>query len=56
MFGLCRRPRKETPTSVMKLLFDQNISYRIVKKVSDKFSGCLHVSSCGLNDAEDSDI
>lgn len=40
----------------MKLLFDQNISYRIVKKVSDKFSGCLHVSSCGLNDAEDSDI
>jgi predicted nuclease of predicted toxin-antitoxin system len=35
----------------MKLLFDQNISYRIVKKVSDKFSGCLHVSSCGLNDA-----
>ena len=40
----------------MKLLFDQNISYRIVKKVSDRFPGCLHVSSCGLNDAEDSNI
>jgi len=40
----------------MKLLFDQNISYRIVKKVSDRFPGCLHVSSCGLNDADDSDI
>jgi predicted nuclease of predicted toxin-antitoxin system len=40
----------------MKLLFDQNISYRIVKKVSHLFPGCLHVSGCGLSDAEDPDI
>lgn len=40
----------------MKLLFDQNISYRIVKKISHLFPECMHVSSCGLNDAEDPDI
>jgi predicted nuclease of predicted toxin-antitoxin system len=40
----------------MKLLFDQNISYRIVKKVSDKFIGCVHVSSYGLSDANDTEI
>lgn len=40
----------------MKLLFDQNISYRIVKKVSGVFTGCMHVSSCGLTDATDTEI
>jgi len=40
----------------MNLLFEQNISYRIVKKVSSIFSGCLHVSSCGLSDAADTEI
>ena len=40
----------------MKLLFDQNISYRIIKKISDSFSNCKHVSDCGLNDSEDQEI
>jgi predicted nuclease of predicted toxin-antitoxin system len=40
----------------MKLLFDQNISYRIVNKVSDKFPESKHVSHVGLNDSEDIDI
>ncbi len=40
----------------MKLLFDQNISFRITKKLQSYYFGCLHVSDCGLNDCEDSDI
>ena len=37
----------------MKLLFDQNISFRVAKKLQSHFSGCLHVSDCKLNDSED---
>lgn len=40
----------------MKLLFDQNISYRIKKKLEHKFSNCIHVSDCGLQDNEDPNI
>ncbi|MEI6750043.1 MAG: DUF5615 family PIN-like protein [Bacteroidales bacterium] len=40
----------------MKLLFDQNISYRISKKLRSYFSGCLHVSDCKLSDCEDPEI
>ncbi|TVR76139.1 MAG: hypothetical protein EA412_14390 [Chitinophagaceae bacterium] len=40
----------------MKFLFDQNISFRIVKKIIDHFPKCKHVSECGLMDSEDSDI
>lgn len=40
----------------MKLLFDQNISFRITKKLQPYFQGCLHVSDCNLNDCEDSEI
>ncbi len=32
----------------MKLLFDANISYRIVKKLKIHFPDCLHVSKSGL--------
>nr|WP_199879914.1 DUF5615 family PIN-like protein [Arundinibacter roseus] len=32
----------------MKLLFDDNISYRIVKKLAEIFPGCLHVSRTNL--------
>jgi len=39
-----------------KLLFDQNISYRIVKKLKDDFHNCKHISDCGLNDKEDPEI
>jgi predicted nuclease of predicted toxin-antitoxin system len=40
----------------MKLLFDQNISFRITKKLQSYFVGCLHVSDCKLNDCEDPEI
>ncbi len=37
----------------MKLLFDQNISFRIVSKLKSYYTDCKHVSDVGLNDAED---
>jgi predicted nuclease of predicted toxin-antitoxin system len=40
----------------MRLLFDQNISFRIVNKLNDYFPDCKHVSQVGLKDCEDSDI
>ena len=40
----------------MKLLFDQNISFRIVNKLIETFPGSKHVSHVGLNDSEDLDI
>ncbi len=40
----------------MKLLFDQNISFRISKKVTDVFAGCQHVTDVKLEDAEDLEI
>ncbi len=39
-----------------KLLFDQNISYRIVKQLKDDFPECKHISNVGLNDEEDPEI
>ncbi len=40
----------------MKLLFDQNISYRITKKLDDSFADCQHISDCGLMDCDDTTI
>ncbi|MEX2380462.1 MAG: DUF5615 family PIN-like protein [Vicingaceae bacterium] len=40
----------------MRLLFDQNISFRVSKKLTDQFPACKHVSDCGLMDCSDSDI
>jgi predicted nuclease of predicted toxin-antitoxin system len=40
----------------MKLLFDQNISYRIIKLLSDDFKGSSHVKKEGLVNASDSVI
>ena len=40
----------------MKLLFNQNISYRIIPKVIKYFPESKHVSQVGLNDSEDSEI
>ena len=37
----------------MKLLFDQNISFRITDKLIDFFPDCKHVSDCGLMDCDD---
>jgi predicted nuclease of predicted toxin-antitoxin system len=41
----------------MKVLLDANLSYRLVKKLSDIFPECLHVSRTGLSiPAADTDI
>jgi predicted nuclease of predicted toxin-antitoxin system len=40
----------------MKLIFDQNISYRISKKLIDFPIASLHISECNLYEAEDLQI
>ena len=40
----------------MKLLFDQNISPKILKKLHDDFSECEQVRFVGLEDASDFEI
>lgn len=40
----------------MNLLLDQNISFRVKKKLIKEFPKCKHVSDCGLNNTEDLDI
>lgn len=40
----------------MKLLFDQNISFRIIKKLNVSFPNCKHVSDCALMNTEDLEI
>ncbi|MGC9355730.1 MAG: DUF5615 family PIN-like protein [Mariniphaga sp.] len=40
----------------MKLLFDQNISYRIVRLLQKTFPGCKHVKEVGLDNMQDSEI
>ncbi|MEM1001270.1 MAG: DUF5615 family PIN-like protein [Bacteroidota bacterium] len=40
----------------MKLLFDQNISPKILKKLPDDFSECEQVRFVGLEDASDLEI
>jgi predicted nuclease of predicted toxin-antitoxin system len=37
----------------MKLLFDQNISFRIMRLLSDSFADCSHVKSVGLSNCND---
>lgn len=37
----------------MKLLFDQNISFRIVNKIQSIFIGSNHVKALGLEDSSD---
>jgi len=40
----------------IKLLFDQNISFRIIRLLSNSFFGCCHVRSVGLNNCSDTEI
>lgn len=40
----------------MKLLLDQNISYRLVKKIEQKFPGTVHLSKVGLLNKADHEI
>ncbi len=40
----------------MKLLFDQNLSYKLVRSFSDEFPGSAHVRDLGLASAVDIDV
>ena len=40
----------------MKLLFDQNISFRILAQLSPGFSSSTHVKSAGLQNSTDKEI
>jgi predicted nuclease of predicted toxin-antitoxin system len=40
----------------MKLLFDQNISFPIIRKLFDTFPDCNHVSQVDLDNSEDMEI
>ena len=40
----------------MKLLFDQNLSPRLVERLSDVYAGSVHVSSAGLAQATDHEV
>ncbi|MCS6973969.1 MAG: DUF5615 family PIN-like protein [Cyclobacteriaceae bacterium] len=40
----------------MKLLFDENISYRIIKKVQELFPGSIHISSVDTRIVKDVSI
>jgi len=40
----------------MKLLFDQNISYRLIKKISDLYPDAKQVRELGLENATDIEI
>jgi len=40
----------------LKLLFDQNISYKLVKRLEDDFPSSIQVRSAGLEDKTDKEI
>jgi predicted nuclease of predicted toxin-antitoxin system len=53
--GLCGRPRKEVGVwdKLMKLLFDQNISYKLVTQLGDVYPESKHVRQVGLGEGGD---
>ncbi len=40
----------------MKLLFDENLSYKLVERLSDLFPGSIHVRDAGLASSDDPDV
>lgn len=40
----------------MKLLFDQNISFRIIKLIEDKIPNAIHVKEVGMENSSDLNI
>lgn len=40
----------------MKLLFDENLSHRMAKALSDVYPGSVHPRDCGLRGASDDEI
>ena len=51
---VCSRQRKITNgNGSLKLLFDQNLSPKLVKRLSDNFPNSVHVQDANLEKAED---
>ena len=40
----------------MKLLFDENLSHRLVALLADAYPGSVHVRDAGLSGAQDADV
>jgi predicted nuclease of predicted toxin-antitoxin system len=40
----------------MKLLFDQNLSHKLVRALADLFPDCAHVRQFGLKESPDPDV
>ena len=40
----------------MKLLFDQNLSWRLPQKLADLYTDSQHIREAGLKEAQDIDI
>ncbi|HKP77409.1 MAG TPA: DUF5615 family PIN-like protein [Longimicrobiaceae bacterium] len=40
----------------MKLLFDQNLSWKLVRVLADAYEGCAHVRNLGMAEASDTEI
>lgn len=40
----------------MNLLFDQNVSFRLVAMLSAEYPGCEHVRAAGFGSADDQDV
>lgn len=55
MYCLCRRPgtSPHDGASCVKLLFDQNLSHKLVRRLADLFPDSTHVREVGLREAED---
>ena len=54
MLRLCSGPRAEAIRSAsVKLLLDQNLSDRIISRISDLFPGSTHIKAVGLREADD---
>jgi predicted nuclease of predicted toxin-antitoxin system len=40
----------------MKLLFDQNLSHRLVKALADMYPDCQHIRNVGLKEAPETEV
>jgi predicted nuclease of predicted toxin-antitoxin system len=40
----------------MKLLFDQNLSHKLARRLADLFPNSTHVREVGLKEAEDPEV
>lgn len=53
MLGVCVSKRASFKNSFVKLLLDQNISFRLIKKIESDFPGSEQVRRVGLENKDD---